>query len=106
MEKRLKQNREAARRSRERKRMLKEELQRRMPLLQKQHDDMVAEVDELMKSMWVRFVRLTAAVSDPCSHTFAALSPLLGKELHTAFCKMAATHASMLWRSIILTVQR
>jgi bZIP transcription factor len=54
VEKRLKQNREAARRSRERKRLLKEELQRRMPILQKQHDHMVAEVDELMKSMWVR----------------------------------------------------
>lgn len=54
VEKRLKQNREAARRSRERKRHLKEELRRRMPVLQKQHDEMAAEVDELMKSMWVR----------------------------------------------------
>lgn len=53
VEKRLKQNREAARRSRERKRHLKEELRRRMPVLQKQHDEMAAEVDELMKSMWV-----------------------------------------------------
>eukprot|EP00892_Ulva_mutabilis_P001508 jgi/Ulvmu1/11358/UM075_0018.1 len=52
VEKRLKQNREAARRSRERKRHLKEELRRRMPVLQKQHDEMAAEVDELMKSMW------------------------------------------------------
>ena len=54
VEKRLKQNREAARRSRERKRQLKEELRRRMPLLQKRHNSMVVEVDELMKSMWVR----------------------------------------------------
>jgi Flp pilus assembly protein TadB len=54
VEKRLKQNREAARRSRERKRLLKEELQRRLPVLQKQHEDMVVEVDELMRSMWVR----------------------------------------------------
>ena len=54
VEKRLKQNREAARRSRERKRLLKEDLQRRLPELQQQHDDMVAEVDELMSSVWVR----------------------------------------------------
>ena len=52
-EKRLKQNRDAARRSRERKRQLKEELQRRLPLLQQQHDSM-AEVDELMRCMRVR----------------------------------------------------
>lgn len=54
VEKRLKQNREAARRSRERKRLLKEDLQRRLPELQAQHDAMVAEVDELMSSVWVR----------------------------------------------------
>lgn len=54
VEKRLKQNREAARRSRERKRHLKEELRRRLPILQEQHDAMAAEVDNLMKCIQVR----------------------------------------------------
>jgi hypothetical protein len=53
VEKRLKQNREAARRSRDRKRKLKESLQQRMPLLQSQHDRLLAAVDKLMQHMWV-----------------------------------------------------
>jgi hypothetical protein len=70
VEKRLKQNREAARRSRERKRQLKEELHRRMPVLQKQHDDLAAEVDELMKSMPVH----SAPSLLLCSHDSNRLS--------------------------------
>jgi hypothetical protein len=53
VEKRLKQNREAARRSRERKRHLKEELQQRLPILQQQHDAMASEVDKLIKCIRV-----------------------------------------------------
>lgn len=54
VEKRLKQNREAARRSRDRKRQLKEDLRNRIPALQEEHDSLTEQVDELMKHLWVR----------------------------------------------------
>jgi uncharacterized protein YhaN len=54
VEKRLKQNREAARRSRDRKRRLKEELRSRIPMLQEEHDMLTDQVDDVMKHLWVR----------------------------------------------------
>ena len=53
VEKRLKQNREAARRSRDRKRQLKEDLRNRIPVLQEEHDSLTDQVDELLKHLWV-----------------------------------------------------
>lgn len=53
VEKRLKQNREAARRSRDRKRRLKDDLRNRLPVLQEEHDSLTDQVDELMKHLWV-----------------------------------------------------
>jgi hypothetical protein len=57
VEKRLKQNREAARRSRDRKRRLKEELRSRIPMLQEEHDMLTDQVDDVMKHLWVRVHR-------------------------------------------------
>lgn len=53
VEKRLKQNREAARRSRDRKRQLKEYLRDRIPVLQEEHATLTDQVHELMKHLWV-----------------------------------------------------
>jgi hypothetical protein len=89
VEKRLKQNREAARRSRERKRQLKEELHRRMPVLQKQHDDLAAEVDQLMKSMPVH--------SAPCFSTLRIRTDHHGAD--SKHCQSCATHQRTVLKS-------
>lgn len=55
--KRLKQNRESARKSRERKKLYKEHLQQRIPILRKQHEEMSASLDVMLKTVRVRRFR-------------------------------------------------